>query len=156
MSIPTRAIITSAAAVIVVETVTTTRLHHHRSFFSLSSLSKRPHALFGAAPGENGRLERLGVIKSTPGEIHRHLVGTRTTPPCTPPLPSSYEQVNVLDMFELPTELLPYFFVLQTLMMDGIIPWVDMTGLLIGYLWQVKPNRSRSSERGGASPTGAP
>lgn len=40
-------------------------------------------------------------------------------------------------MFELPTELLPYFFVAQTLMMDGVVPWVDLSGLLIGYAWQV-------------------
>ena len=46
-------------------------------------------------------------------------------------------KVNVLDMFELPTELLPYFFVAQTLMMEGVVPWVDLSGLLIGYAWQV-------------------
>lgn len=40
-------------------------------------------------------------------------------------------------MFELPTELLPYFFVLQTLMMEGVVPWVDLSGLLIGYAWEV-------------------
>lgn len=40
-------------------------------------------------------------------------------------------------MFELPTELLPYFFVAQTLMMEGVVPWVDLSGLLIGYAWQV-------------------
>lgn len=47
-------------------------------------------------------------------------------------------QVNMLDMFELPTELLPYFFVAQTLMMEGVIPWVDLSGILIGYAWQVQ------------------
>ena len=47
-------------------------------------------------------------------------------------------QVNVLDMFELSTELLPYFFVLQTLMMEGVVPWVDLSGLLIGYAWEVR------------------
>lgn len=46
-------------------------------------------------------------------------------------------QVNVLEMFELSTELLPYFFVAQTLMMEGVIPWVDLSGLLIGYAWEV-------------------
>lgn len=40
-------------------------------------------------------------------------------------------------MFELSTELLPYFFVAQTLMMEGVIPWVDLSGLLIGYAWEV-------------------
>lgn len=40
-------------------------------------------------------------------------------------------------MFELSTELLPYFFVLQTLMMEGVVPWVDLSGLLIGYAWEV-------------------
>ncbi|CAM9613723.1 unnamed protein product [Ectocarpus fasciculatus] len=45
-------------------------------------------------------------------------------------------RVNMLDMFELPTELLPYFFVAQTLMMEGVIPWVDLSGILIGYAWQ--------------------
>ena len=41
-------------------------------------------------------------------------------------------------MFELSTELLPYFFVAQTLMMEGVIPWVDLSGLLIGYAWEVR------------------
>lgn len=41
-------------------------------------------------------------------------------------------------MFELSTELLPYFFVLQTLMMEGVVPWVDLSGLLIGYVWEVR------------------
>lgn len=41
-------------------------------------------------------------------------------------------------MFELSTELLPYFFVAQTLMVEGVIPWVDLSGLLIGYTWQVR------------------
>ncbi|CAN0418836.1 unnamed protein product, partial [Hapterophycus canaliculatus] len=45
-------------------------------------------------------------------------------------------RVNVLEMFELSTELLPYFFVAQTLMMEGVIPWVDLSGLLIGYAWE--------------------
>lgn len=49
-----------------------------------------------------------------------------------------YIQVNVLDMFELPTEVLPYFFVLQTYMTEGAVSLVDITGLLIGYTWQVK------------------
>lgn len=40
-------------------------------------------------------------------------------------------------MFELSTELLPYFFVLQSLMMEGEIPWVDVVGLFIGYCWEV-------------------
>lgn len=52
-------------------------------------------------------------------------------------------QVNMLDMFELPTELLPYFFVVQTLMMEGVIPWVDLSGILIGYAWQVKSMREK-------------
>lgn len=41
-------------------------------------------------------------------------------------------------MFEMSTELLPYFFVLQTLMMEGVVPWVDLSGLLIGYAWEVR------------------
>lgn len=47
-------------------------------------------------------------------------------------------QVNVLDMFELSTGLLPYFFVLQSLMMEGELPWVDIMGLFIGYAWEVR------------------
>ncbi|CAN0041309.1 unnamed protein product, partial [Choristocarpus tenellus] len=45
-------------------------------------------------------------------------------------------KVNILDMFEMSTELLPYFFVAQTLMIDGQVPWLDLTGVLIGYGWQ--------------------
>lgn len=43
-----------------------------------------------------------------------------------------------MDMFELSTELLPYFFVLQTLMMEGVVPWVDISGLVIGYAWEAR------------------
>lgn len=44
--------------------------------------------------------------------------------------------VNVLDMFTMRAELLPWFFVLQTLILEGEAPTLDIMGIFSGYLYK--------------------
>ncbi|KAG5179379.1 Der1-like family-domain-containing protein [Tribonema minus] len=44
-------------------------------------------------------------------------------------------EVNVNDMFSLKAELLPWFFVAQTLVLEGEVPLLDLLGIFVGYLY---------------------
>jgi Derlin-2/3 len=44
-------------------------------------------------------------------------------------------EVNVMDIIYLKAELLPWFFCIQTLLLDGEIPFSDMLGIAIGHLY---------------------
>jgi Derlin-2/3 len=43
--------------------------------------------------------------------------------------------VNVMDLFLLRAELLPWFFCLQTLVLEGEIPFADLLGIVVGHLY---------------------
>lgn len=43
--------------------------------------------------------------------------------------------VNVMDMFMLKAELLPWFFCAQTYLLEGEIPFADLIGIVVGHLY---------------------
>jgi Derlin-2/3 len=43
--------------------------------------------------------------------------------------------VNVMDMFMLKAELLPWFFCAQTYLLEGEIPFADLLGIVVGHLY---------------------
>lgn len=43
--------------------------------------------------------------------------------------------VNVMDLFVLKAELLPWFFCAQTMVLEGEIPFADMLGIVVGHLY---------------------
>ena len=51
-------------------------------------------------------------------------------------------EVNVMDLFFLKAEILPWFFCLQTLVLEGELPFADFLGIVVGhlyhYLWKQK------------------
>jgi hypothetical protein len=50
--------------------------------------------------------------------------------------------VNFMDIFVLKSEFLPYFFCLQSLLLEQQIPYGDIIGILIGYLYSVLRKRN--------------
>ena len=44
--------------------------------------------------------------------------------------------VNVMDLFNLKAEYLPWFFCLQTAVLEGEIPFADILGIVVGHLYQ--------------------
>ena len=47
------------------------------------------------------------------------------------------QEVKVLEFFDLPAELLPWFFAAQTYLLEGEIPTHDLLGIAIGHLYTV-------------------
>jgi len=43
--------------------------------------------------------------------------------------------VNVMDLFFLKAELLPWFFSAQTLVLEGELPFADLLGIVVGHLY---------------------
>ena len=43
--------------------------------------------------------------------------------------------VNVMDLFVLRAEVLPWFFCLQTLILEGEVPFADLLGIVVGHLY---------------------
>jgi Derlin-2/3 len=43
--------------------------------------------------------------------------------------------VNVMDLFFLKAELLPWFFSAQTLILEGEVPFADLLGIVVGHLY---------------------
>ena len=43
--------------------------------------------------------------------------------------------VNVMDLFNLKAEMLPWFFCAQTFLLEGEIPWADFLGIVVGHLY---------------------
>lgn len=43
--------------------------------------------------------------------------------------------VNFMDLFTLKSELLPWFFCAQTLLLEQDIPWADLIGIFVGHLY---------------------
>ena len=43
--------------------------------------------------------------------------------------------VNVMDLFCLKAELLPWFFCVQTYLLEGEIPFADILGIIVGHLY---------------------
>lgn len=43
--------------------------------------------------------------------------------------------VNVMDLFVLKAELLPWFFCAQTFVLEGEIPFADLLGIVVGHLY---------------------
>jgi hypothetical protein len=50
--------------------------------------------------------------------------------------------VNFMDLFVLKSELLPYFFCLQSLLLEQQIPYGDIIGIIIGYLYSMFRQRN--------------
>lgn len=44
-------------------------------------------------------------------------------------------EVNVMDLFFLKAEILPWFFCVQTLILEGEIPFADLLGIVVGHLY---------------------
>lgn len=44
-------------------------------------------------------------------------------------------EVNVMDLFLLKAELLPWFFCAQTLVLEGELPFADFIGIVVGHLY---------------------
>ena len=44
--------------------------------------------------------------------------------------------VNVMDLFNLKAEYLPWFFCLQTAVLEGEMPFADILGIVVGHLYQ--------------------
>jgi Derlin-2/3 len=44
-------------------------------------------------------------------------------------------EVSVMDLFLLKAELLPWFFVAQTFLLEGEMPYADMLGIVVGHLY---------------------
>jgi Derlin-2/3 len=43
--------------------------------------------------------------------------------------------VNVMDLFVLKAELLPWFFCAQTMILEGELPFADILGIVVGHLY---------------------
>eukprot|EP01039_Chlorochromonas_danica_P005184 gene5184-5706_t len=43
--------------------------------------------------------------------------------------------VNFMDLFTLKSELMPWFFVIQTFLLEQEIPFADLLGILVGHLY---------------------
>jgi len=43
--------------------------------------------------------------------------------------------VNVMDLFNLKAEILPWFFCAQTYLLEGEIPFADLLGIVVGHLY---------------------
>lgn len=43
--------------------------------------------------------------------------------------------VNVMDLFCLKAELLPWFFCAQTYLLEGEVPFADLLGIVVGHLY---------------------
>ena len=44
-------------------------------------------------------------------------------------------EVSVMDLFMLKAEMLPWFFMLQTFLLEGELPVLDLLGVLFGHLF---------------------
>ena len=49
--------------------------------------------------------------------------------------------VNVMDLFLLRAEVLPWFFCAQTLVLEGEIPFADLLGIVVGHLYHYLKKR---------------
>ena len=49
--------------------------------------------------------------------------------------------VNVMDLFVTKSELLPWFFCLQTLILEGELPVADFLGIVVGHLYHYLSKR---------------
>jgi Derlin-2/3 len=49
--------------------------------------------------------------------------------------------VNVMDLFLLRAEVLPWFFCAQTLILEGEIPFADLLGIVVGHLYHYLSKR---------------
>ncbi len=49
--------------------------------------------------------------------------------------------VNVMDLFVTKSELLPWFFCLQTLVLEGELPVADFLGIVVGHLYHYLSKR---------------
>ena len=47
------------------------------------------------------------------------------------------QDVNVMGLFNMPAHLLPWFFVLQTLVLEQQLPLSDLLGIAVGHLYQM-------------------
>jgi Derlin-2/3 len=43
--------------------------------------------------------------------------------------------VNFMDLFTLKSELLPWFFCAQTMLLEQDVPWADLIGIFVGHLY---------------------
>jgi Derlin-2/3 len=50
--------------------------------------------------------------------------------------------VNVMDLFLLRAEILPWFFCAQTLVLEGEIPFADLLGIVVGHLYHYLKKRN--------------
>ena len=50
--------------------------------------------------------------------------------------------VNVMDLFLLRAEVLPWFFCAQTLVLEGEIPFADLLGIVVGHLYHYLKKRN--------------
>lgn len=50
-------------------------------------------------------------------------------------------EVNVMDLFNLKAEILPWFFCLQTFILEGEVPFADMLGIVVGHLYHYLSKR---------------
>jgi Derlin-2/3 len=49
--------------------------------------------------------------------------------------------VNVMDLFLLKAEVLPWFFCAQTFILEGEVPFADLLGIVVGHLYHVLSKR---------------
>lgn len=52
------------------------------------------------------------------------------------------QDVNLMDLFTLKAEYLPWFFAAQTLLLEGEIPLMDVLGIGIGYVYHIVKDRT--------------
>ena len=50
--------------------------------------------------------------------------------------------INLMDLFTLKAEYLPWFFAAQTLLLEGEIPLMDMLGIGVGYVYQILKDKT--------------
>lgn len=50
-------------------------------------------------------------------------------------------EVNVMDLFNLKAEVLPWFFCLQTFILEGEFPFADILGIVVGHLYHYLSKR---------------
>ena len=50
-------------------------------------------------------------------------------------------EVNVMDLFNLKAEILPWFFCLQTFILEGELPFADILGIVVGHLYHYLSKR---------------
>lgn len=51
-------------------------------------------------------------------------------------------EVNVMDLFFLKAEILPFFFCLQTFLLEGEFPFADILGIVVGHLYYYLKQRN--------------